>query len=170
MCPDNDAMITLGKISGVFGVKGWVKVYSYTAEQDSILSYKTWYLYRDNKWQEFKVLAGKRHGKGLVASIEGINDRDQALSIQGVLIGTVRDALPELSADEFYWSDLIGLKVATVDGQELGSISHLVETGSNDVMVVKGDRERWLPWLMHDVVKKVDLDAGWVQVDWDPDF
>jgi 16S rRNA processing protein RimM len=170
MQPETDAMITLGKISGVFGVKGWVKVYSYTAEQDSILSYKTWYLQRDNRWQEVKVLNGQRHGKGLVASIEGVNDRDQALSLQGALIGTVRDALPELSADEFYWSDLVGLNVVTVDGQSLGRISHLFETGANDVMVVEGDRERWLPWVMHDVVKEVDLDAKTVRVDWDPDF
>lgn len=163
-------MITLGKISGVFGVKGWVKVYSYTAEQDNILSYKTWYLYQHGQWQEVKVLAGKRHGKGLVANLEGVTDRDQALALQGVLIGTVRDALPKLAADEFYWSDLIGLSVVTTDQQALGQISHLFETGANDVMVVKGDRERWLPWVMHDVVKNVDLDTGTVQVEWDPDF
>nr|CAA6824973.1 MAG: 16S rRNA processing protein RimM [uncultured Thiotrichaceae bacterium] len=170
MQPDNDSMITLGKINGVFGVKGWMKVYSYTAEQNDILSYKNWYLQQDGQWQKVKLLKGQRQGKGIVASIEGIVDRDQALALQGTLIGTLREALPKLSNDQFYWSDLAGLSVVTVDGQQLGEISHLFETGANDVMVVKGDRERWLPWLMNDVVKLVDLNEGIVQVDWDPDF
>lgn len=170
MQPDSDSIITLGKINGVFGVKGWVKVYSYTAQQDDILSYKTWYLLQAGKWQKVKLLNGQRQGKGIVANIEGIVDRDQALALQGTLIGTAREALPELPADQFYWSDLIGLNVVTVEEQPLGKISHLFETGANDVMVVKGDRERWLPWLMNDVVKRVDLGERTVQVDWDPDF
>jgi len=170
MQPDKDSMVTLGKINGVFGVKGWVKVYSYTAEQNSILSYKHWYLQQDGQWQKVKLLNGQRQGKGIVANIEGIVDRDQALALQGTLIGTMREALPKLPNDQFYWSDLAGLNVVTVTGQQLGKISHLFETGANDVMVVKGDRERWLPWLINDVVKLVDLDAGTVQVDWDPDF
>ncbi len=170
MQPGENTLITLGKISGVFGVKGWVKVYSYTAERDNILSFKTWYLFRDQQWQPVKVLAGQRQGKGLIASLEGVTDREQALSLQGTLIGTVRESLPELTEDEFYWSDLIGLDVVTTADQILGKISHLFETGANDVMVVKGDRERWLPWVMHDVVKRVDLDSGTVHVDWDPDF
>ena len=170
MQSDNDSIITLGKVNGVFGVKGWVKVYSYTAQQDDILSYKDWYLQQAGKWQKVKLLNGQRQGKGIVANIEGIVDRDQALALQDTLIGTVRNALPKLSVDEFYWSDLMGLNVVTVGQQPLGEISHLFETGANDVMVVKGDRERWIPWLMNDVIKQVDLDEGIVQVDWDPDF
>lgn len=170
MQPDNASIITLGKVNGVFGVKGWIKVYSYTAQQDDILSYKAWYLQQAGKWRKVKLLNGQRQGKTLVAHIEGITDRDQALALQGVLIGTEREALPALPADQFYWSDLVGLSVVTVEQQELGKISHLFETGANDVMVVKGDRERWIPWLMNDVIRQVDLDNKIVQVDWDPDF
>lgn len=170
MPPKQDSIITLGKINGVFGVKGWVKVYSYTAQQDAILSYKSWYLKQGGEWKQAKLLAGQRQGKGIVASIAGVTDRDQALALQGTLVGTLREALPELPAGQFYWSDLVGLTVVTVGEQNLGKISHLFETGANDVMVVVGDRERWLPWLMHDVVKQVNLDEGTVRVDWDPDF
>lgn len=170
MQPVQDAMITLGKVNGVFGVKGWVKVYSYTADQNDILNYNPWFLRQDGQWREIKVLDGKPQGKGLVASLEGLTDRDMALSMNGLLIGVPRENLPALSDDEFYWSDLAGLQVATVNGLNLGKISHLFETGSNDVMVVKGDRERWLPWIMGDVVKSVDLQNRLVKVDWDPDF
>lgn len=170
MPSEQDSIITLGKINGVFGVKGWVKVYSYTAHQDDILSYKSWYLKQGGEWKKAKLLTGQRQGKGIVASIEGVTDRDQALALYDTLVGTLREALPELPGDQFYWSDLAGLDVFTVDEQKLGKISHLFETGANDVMVVVGDRERWIPWLMNDVVKKVSLDEGIVQIDWDPDF
>ncbi len=166
----NDSIITLGKINGVFGVKGWVKIYSYTAQQDDILSYKDWYLHQGGEWRKVKLLSGQRQGKGIIANINGVDDRDQALALQGVLIGTTRDSLPELPADQFYWSDLMGMNVVTVGLQQLGEISHLFETGANDVMVVKGDRERWIPWVMNDVIKQVDLDEGVVRVDWDPEF
>lgn len=170
MNSEAEKFITLGKIIGVFGVQGWVKVYSYTAQQEDILRYPSWYLRKGGVWSEVKVLAGKRRGKGLIANIEGITDRDAALALTDVPVGMLRASLPELSADEYYWADLIGLKVATVTGMALGTIDYLFETGANDVMVVKGERERWLPWLMGDVVKTVDLVAGQVTVDWDPDF
>ncbi len=170
MLPDKAAMITLGKIIGVFGLQGWVKVYSYTAQQDDILRHKHWYLRQDNSWSETKVLAGKRHGKGLVAQLEQVADRDAALALNGVVIAVPRTDLPELSADEYYWADLIGLSVVTVENQSLGQIDYLFETGANDVMVVRGERERWLPWIMGDVVKSVDIAKGVITVDWDADF
>ena len=163
-------MVTLGKIIGVFGVQGWVKVYSHTGRQDDILRYKPWYLFKDNAWTAVKLLSGKRQGKGLVASIEGITDRDTALALNNVEIAVPRECLPRLSKDEYYWSDLMGLQVITTADYDLGKISHLFETGANDVMVVNGDRERLLPWLIDSVVKSVDLRAGIVVVDWDPDF
>lgn len=170
MKPDSETMVTLGKIVGVFGVQGWVKVYSYTARQEDILRYKPWHLLQNNEWSPIKVLAGKRQGKGLVASLESVTDRDVALGLSGIAIGVPRTSLPVLPEDEYYWSDLMGLSVLTINSVALGTIDHLFETGANDVMVVKGERERWLPWLIGDVVKSVDLSAGTVVVDWDPDF
>jgi len=164
------AIVTLGKVIGVFGVQGWIKVYSYTAKPESILDYAPWYLYQKNTWLQVKLLGGKRHGKGLIANIEGVADRDAAFELNGSKIGVLRTSLPSLSNDEYYWSDLKGLSVTTINGVHLGKIAYLFETGANDVMVVQGERERWLPWIMADVVKSVDLVAGTVSVDWDPDF
>ena len=168
--PKQNKIITLGKVIGVFGVQGWVKVYSHTAKQEDILNYKSWHLLRNGSWSQVAVLAGKRQGKGLIARFENVNDRDAALALNGTVIGIPREDLPELAKDEYYWSDLIGLNVSTLEGLELGTIDYLFETGANDVMVVKGDRERWLPWIMKDVVKSVDLSVGSIVVDWDPDF
>lgn len=170
MEPAQDNVITLGKIIGVFGVQGWVKVYSHTAQQEDILRYKPWYLLKSGAWSQVKVLAGKRQGKGLVARLEHITDRDAALALNGVVIGVPRENLPEPTEDEYYWTDLVGLNVVTIGGHALGTIDYLFETGANDVMVVLGERERWVPWLMGDVVKSVDLVDGKVLIDWDPDF
>lgn len=165
-----DTIVTLGQINGVFGVKGWVKVYSYTAQQDAIFGYKPWYLLQGQYWQKVELIAGQRQGKGLIALIDGYDTRDAALALRNTLVGAKRSCLPQLSEGEFYWSDLIGLSVKTIDGQVLGKIDSLVETGANDVMVVKGQREHWIPWVMYDVVKSVDLVGGLVEVDWDADF
>ncbi len=165
-----DTIITLGKIIGVFGVQGWVKVYSHTAQQEGILRYKPWYLLKNGVWSQVKVLAGKRQGKGLVVRLEGITDRDAALALNGTSVGVSRCSLPEPMDGEYYWTDLVGLSVMTAEGCLLGSIDYLFETGANDVMVVQGERERWIPWIMHDVIKSVDLIDRKVLIDWDPDF
>lgn len=170
MIPDQATIVTLGKVIGVFGVKGWFKVYSYTGQQEDILRYTPWHFYENGDWLPVKLLAGKRQGKGLVANIESITDRDAALALHGTKIGVPRTSLPVLTDDEYYWSDLIGLQVITTKNYALGKIAYLFETGANDVMVVRGERERWLPWVITDVVKSVDLDSGMVVVDWDSDF
>ena len=166
----SDKMIELGRVSGVYGVKGWVRIYSYTSPRDNILKYKRWYLKRRGEWQVCKLVGGRKHGKGVVAHIEGCNDRDLAAELMGSDIAISREQLPKTEPGEYYWSDLQGVRVETVDGVELGKIAGLFETGSNDVIVVNGDRERLIPFLLDDVVKSVDLDAGLMVVDWDPDF
>jgi 16S rRNA processing protein RimM len=163
-------MVVLGRISGIFGVRGWVKVYSHTDPKQGILDYATWFLQHGATWQQRRLIAGKAHGKGIIAHIQGCDDGDQAALLIGCDIAVRRDQLPALAADDFYWSDLEGLSVCTVDGRELGTVSHLFATGANDVLVVRGERERLIPYLWQQVVKSVDLQAGVMQVDWDPDF
>ncbi|MES9940579.1 MAG: ribosome maturation factor RimM [Candidatus Thiodiazotropha sp. 6PLUC2] len=163
-------MIIMGRVSGLFGVRGWVKIYSFTSPKEGILGYKVWYLKRQGEWQEFKVAAGHPQGKGIVAQIEGYDDRDRSVELVESEIAIRRTQLPALPAGEYYWTDLVGLLVYTLDGVELGRVSHLFETGANDVLVVKGDRERLIPYTVGQAVQEIDLQAGRMTVDWDPDF
>jgi 16S rRNA processing protein RimM len=166
----DDEMIILGRISGLFGVKGWVKIYSHPSQREGILRYKTLYLKQDGSWQAFELAAGQAQGKGVVAKLAGYDDRDQAASLIGVDIAIKRDQLPPLQAGEYYWTDLEGLRVENLEGVDLGVVSHLFETGANDVLVVKGERERLIPYTQGMAVKEVDLQAGRILVDWDPEF
>jgi len=163
-------MVPLGRIAGVFGVRGWVKVHSDTEPRDNILSYSPWYLQQGGDWEPRKLLDGRRQGKGLVARLQGCADRDQAAALMGCLIAVPRDWLPALDPDEYYWSDLEGLRVVTATGAELGRVSQLFATGANDVLVVRGERERLLPFVWNRVILEVDLEGGLIRVDWDPDF
>jgi len=166
----NQELLELGKISGVFGVKGWVKVYSYTDPREGITDYSPWRVKQQGQWREYQVEAGKRQGKTVVAKLKGIDDRDQAQLLTGGVIAILPDQLRELADNEYYWRQLQGLRVVNTEGVELGVISHMMETGANDVMVVSGDRERLIPFTQGHTVVNVDLDAGVITVDWDPEF
>ena len=168
---DENQLVVLGHVSGVFGVKGWLKIYSETDPVQNILKYKPWYLLKDKTWQKFQPLQGKRQGKGVVAQLEGYADRDQAAELKGCRIAVKRDQLPAPSdPNVFYWTDLEGLRVENLEGFYLGEVSHLFETGANDVIVVIGERERLVPYIREQVVKTVDLEKGLMVVDWDPEF
>ncbi|NEX21174.1 ribosome maturation factor RimM [Thiorhodococcus mannitoliphagus] len=160
--------IVLGRVSGVYGVKGWVKIFSETDPREGILKYQPWLLGPDAK--PWRFAEGKRHGKGVVARLENCEDRDQAAMFVGQEIAIDRRQLPPASPDEFYWIDLEGLEVITVTEVALGRVSHLFSTGANDVMVVKGERERLIPFDWGEVVREVDFERGRIQVDWDPEF
>ena len=168
--------IILGKISGVHGIKGWVKVFSHTSPREQIAEYKEWFLKsRGNDWKPIKVVDGKKQGKSIIALLEDTHYRDQAEALVGSEIAIHKDQLKKLSKDEYYWRDLIGLSVETTEGEKLGEIDWLFDTGSNDVFVVKGTdgtevKERMLPYVMGDVIQSIDLDKSLMVVDWDPEF
>jgi 16S rRNA processing protein RimM len=160
--------LVVGRVAGVYGVRGWVRVFSETDPMENILAYSPWYLGGED---EPRVVAeGKRHGKGLLARLEGVEDRDRAASLVGLEIAVDRDRLPPPGEDEFYWTDLEGLSVFSLDGTHLGTVDRLFATPGNDVMVVTGDRERLIPFLWGEVIRDVDLSTGLIRVDWDPDF
>jgi 16S rRNA processing protein RimM len=159
--------VVLGRISGLFGVRGWVKVYSYTEPREAVLDYGRWLLSGKDGWREATVAEGQRHGKGIIARVNGINDRDEAALLIGADIAVPRDELPDTETGRYYWSDLEGLTVVHRDGTELGKVAYLLETGANDVMVVKGEREVLIPFVMDKVILGVDLSSGRIEVDWE---
>ena len=167
--------VPVGKVTGLFGVKGWIKVFSDTQPRENILTYSPWFIKRDGQWQEYKLLTGKAHGKGVIAHLDGCLDRDIAAELLGSEIAIKREQLPRPSPGEYYWSDLKGLKVINLEGVELGVVDSMLETGANDVMVVsgmgqKGKRERLIPFLTDSTVHEVNLEQGVITVDWDEDF
>ena len=165
--------VIVGKISSAYGVKGWVNVNSFTDPVTNILNYQPWYLssrQQNQPWQPIKVVTGRPHKKNVVAQLEGCNDRNQAELYRGLEIAIHRDQLPEPDENEHYWVDLVGLKVLNLKGGELGVVDHLLETGANDVLVVKGNKEHLIPYVKDEFIKQVDLENGQITVDWDPDF
>ncbi|EGW22444.1 ribosome maturation factor RimM [Methylobacter tundripaludum] len=162
--------ISVGKISGVFGIKGWVKVFSFTDPRENILTYSPWLLKKGDETKTVNVVDGQLQGKTIVAQLTDVNDRDQAASLMGWDIFITQDQLPKAAKGEYYWSDLIGLNVETIDGVQLGVVDSLLETGANDVIIVQGERERVIPFLQGQTIINVDLDAGKIVVDWDPEF
>ncbi|MGQ7246831.1 ribosome maturation factor RimM [Halomonas sp. V046] len=170
-----DDYVVLGKLTSPYGIKGWMKVFSYTSPMEGILDYAEWVIRQGGKLSRHRLQQGRRQGKGLVAQLDGIDSRDTAEAMAGAEILLPKGELPALESGDYYWYQLEGLKVITLEGVSLGRLAYLFETGANDVMVVKGgdapdDRERLLPYLPNDVIKSVDLEAGEMRVDWDPEF
>jgi len=166
----SEALITLGTINGVYGVKGWVKVYSFTSPIENILKYKTWQLSKKNQNKTVRLESGKKHGKGIIAKLEGFDDRDEVAILLKSEIKIARNLMPALPEGEYYWSDLQGLQVTNMDNVDFGKVDHLFETGANDVMVVKGDQERLIPFIQDMYIKDIDLGQKTMKVDWPEDF
>lgn len=163
-----DATVIIGKIGATYGVQGWLKITSYTEVITDILDYNPWLIGHNNHWQTMEVNDGHQHGKGIVVKLAGINNPEQARLLTGKMIAVKRANLPSLKKNEFYWSDLEGLTVIDQHQQVLGTVSYLIATGGNDVLVVKTDhKEIAIPYLP-DVVVKVDLAGQVIQVNWDP--
>lgn len=173
--PATEELIVLGKIVSVHGIRGEVKVYSFTDPLDNLLDYRRWTLRRGTEVRQAELVSGRVQGNVLVAKLKGLDDREVARTYADFEILVPRSELPELDDGEYYWSQLEGLKVIDQHGQLLGCIDHLLETGANDVMVVKpcagslDERERLLPYT-EQCVQAVDLAAGEMRVDWDADF
>ncbi|MGB5541702.1 MAG: ribosome maturation factor RimM [Gammaproteobacteria bacterium] len=167
---EQDEMLVMGRVAGPFGVKGWVRITAFTELSDGLLDYTPWYFGHDGDWREAEVLDARPHGKGMVALLADCTDRDAAMALTGTEIGVWRSQLPAAGENEYYWNDLIGLQVMTKQGRVLGTVDHLIETGANDVLVVRGEREVLVPFVLGEVVEAVDLEQRVIRVDWDPDY
>ncbi len=180
----------LGKVSGYYGVKGWVKIYSYTQPRENIVRYKALKIKLgqehsrlgniDDAWQDIKLDAGKAHGKGVVAHFIGYDDRESVARLIGAELAVQRSEFKATSKDEYYWTDLIGLKVFNLEEIELGLVTRLIETAANDVLVIQPQKndnsvkeaksELLIPFVMQHYIKNIDLDAGSILVDWSIDW
>jgi len=178
---DGAPLVSLGRITAHHGLQGWLKIHSDTVPRENIVGYARWWIRQAGSagrdWRTIDVLDGRAQGKTIVVRLDGIGDREAASALIGSEIAVRRDDLPAVRPDEHYWTDLVGLAVATVEGVKLGTVLRLFETGANDVVVVADSRggakpgtEILSPWVVPDVIVSVDLDAGRISVDWDPDY
>ena len=178
MSANSSNLVNVGRITAVYGIKGWVKVHSYTEPQDNLFSYHPWWIKTPHGVKQIEIDEARPHGDAYVAHIKGVDDRDLAASYTACDIAVERALLSELDEGEYYWHQLEGLAVYTNVGgeQRLGVVSKMMETGANDVLVVQGDgqsidqRERLIPYVPGQFVVSVDLQAGRILVDWDPEF
>jgi 16S rRNA processing protein RimM len=164
--------VLVGRIVGLYGVQGWLKIESWTEPRMRIFDYQPWQLdTAPEAVSQIKGIKGRPQGKGLVAYFPEVDDRDKAAALVGKDIYVARELLPPPGKNEYYWVDLEGLEVVTTEGVELGRVSHLFATGANDVVVVKdAERERLVPFIQGSYVRSVDLSGGRMVVDWDPEF
>lgn len=164
-------LVEMGRISAPFGIKGWVKIQPYVpGGEQSLKNYGTWYVTRESGWRETRVEGTEVHGDHLVARLEGCSDRDAAALLKGAVIAVPREAFPAAAQGEYYWADLIGLKVSNRAGQDFGVVTSMMETGANEVMAVRLDEtERLIPFIQS-VIRRVDVAAGVIEVDWELDY
>lgn len=176
---DSD-MLVVGKLTGCYGVKGWLRVHSYTDPPENFLDLGQWQVQRRGTTQPLAIDKGKRHGKGIVVHVEGVDDRSAAESLRGLQVLVPQSVLPQLDEGDYYWRDLEGLSVWCRNADEpggedrvlLGEVDYLIETGANDVLVVKpcqgslDGTERLIPYLPGQTVTRVDLAEKRIEVDW----
>lgn len=174
--PSPDRLVEVGHVRSAYGIKGWVWIFANTDPLTNIFAYAPWYACEGGVWREVRVAEWREQGKGLVARFDGVTDRNQSEALKGMALWADRSRLPDLPEGDYYWSDLIDLQVWLEDGRLLGRVHSMMETGSNDVLVVRAcpgsldARERLIPWMPGPVVKQVDLAGRRVVVDWDADF
>jgi len=160
--------IIIGKIGSTYGVHGWLKIRTYTEFGSNILDYSPWYLTVGNdEAKPYEIEEGRVHGNGIIAKFAGINSPEEGRLLTGATIAVERAQLPPLKNNEYYWSDLIGLTVINKKGEQLGEVIYLMATGSNDVLVVKGEKEFAIPYLFGKVILNVDLKKHEIHVDWE---
>jgi len=158
--------VELGRVIGAFGIKGWIRLQSYTDPPENILRYRRWML----AGQEWKVVDGHEQGGTVVAALEGLSDRNAAAALRGNVVEVTRSALPKVKRGEFYWTDVLGSEVVSTRGARLGTLQGLTSNGAQDVMVVMGERERLIPAVAGAIVKTVDRDTKQIVVEWEPEY
>lgn len=162
-------MVVMGQISAPYGIKGWIRILPFTETTESLLDFPVWWLGGEGQWRESRVLEAHVHGKSIVANIEASPDRNAAERLKGLQIGVPRGSLPDAGKNEYYWSDLIGLRVISAGGADLGVVANVIETGANDVLEVRGGEVHLIPFVS-DYILDVDMENGKILADWGTDW
>ncbi|MGK2959634.1 MAG: ribosome maturation factor RimM [Candidatus Malihini olakiniferum] len=169
--------IVMGKAKSAYGILGWLRVFSSTEKTESIFDYQPWYIKYHGSWKIIEIESWKHHNQDLIIKVKGVNNRDAANLLKSAEIVIDSAQLPDLEKGDYYWKNLFGCEVITSAGYQLGKVIDIIETGSNDVLVIKanpkdafGAKERLIPFLTGQVVKHVDLSTKTIKVDWDPSF
>ena len=167
----------VGKLGSTYGIRGWLRIYSSTEQAESIFDYQPWILKIKGEWQPTELENWRHHNHEIIVKLKGVDDREAAQTLANVEIGVDLSVFPELEEGDYYWHDLIGCSVVNLEGYTMGTVTEMMETGSNDVLVVKantkdafGKQERLIPFLYEQVVKRVDLTTKTIEVDWDAGF
>lgn len=167
----------IGKLGSTYGIRGWLRVYSSTEQAESIFAYQPWFLKIKGQWQPTELETWRYHNHDLIVKLKQIDDRETAQTLANIEIGVDFATFPELEEGDYYWHDLIGCQVVNLTGYQMGTVAEMMETGSNDVLVVRasqkdafGKQERLIPFLLEQVVKRVDLATKTIEVDWDAGF
>jgi len=159
----------VGKINGFFGVRGWIKIFSHTEPRSNILNYQPWWYLDKDQWKTIEITNGREQSKTIVAHVKAIDNREQAQSLLGLELYIKKSQLPELDNEELYWHELTGMRVVNLDNVELGIVDNMVATGANDVLVVKGEKEHWVPYIEPFLVS-LNREQRLITVDWDEAF
>jgi 16S rRNA processing protein RimM len=164
-------MVVMGRVAGAQGIRGWVKLKTYTEYEDSLTDYPVWWLGDGvQPWREIVVESFALQSKGLTAKFAGCDDRTTAEKYKGLLVAVPRDSLPQAEDGEYYWSDLIGMQVVNLEGVSLGKVKDLLETGANDVLCVTGESGEILIPFIAQAIKRVDVEGKVIHVDWAADY
>lgn len=165
----NSDYIVVGKLASTHGIHGWIKVQTYTTFGADILKFLPWYLQKtpSSPWKAIEIEDHRLQATNLMVKLPGLDTPEQARQLTGALIGITRAQLPALKEDEYYWTDLVGMSVINQHGEMLGKVIYLMETGANDVLVVKGEKEQAIPWRLGSVITHVDRDKQEIHVDWE---
>jgi 16S rRNA processing protein RimM len=159
----------MGRVSAPFGIQGWIKLRTFTEAADGLADHSLWWMRTAGGWKSVVVEEFAARPAATVAKLQGVDDRDAALELRGLEVAVTREALGEAKEGSIYWRDLIGLQVANLRGETLGEVEGMFETGETSVLVVKGERERMIPFVP-DYVKAVDRDAKRITVDWEAEY
>ncbi len=170
MNADPAAVIRLGEVCGVHGIKGWVKIRSFTEPKSNLIDYRDWLLDTGGRRRPVHVESATVAGRNVIAKLEGVDDRDAAQALIGSVVFVRRADMPQCAPGEYYWADLEGLEVRSTSGAILGTVAELIATGANDVIVLAGVGGRLIPYVQDRIVREVDLEAGVIIVDWDASF